>query len=135
MPLLLDVMAGPDGLDPRQRPMPTGGYVDALEASATGLRVGILTEGFGHAHSEADVDEMVRHAADRLAELGVEVIELSVPEHRLGMSAWIPIAVEGVISALFDQTVCPTGPPASTRPVSLTGTGPRSATVTSSRTS
>jgi amidase len=89
--------------------MPAGGYVDALGASATGLRVGILTEGFGHAHSEADVDEMVRHAADRLAELGVEVIELSVPEHRLGMSAWIPIAVEGVISALFDQTACPTG--------------------------
>ena len=32
-----------------------------------------------------------------------------MPEHRLGMSAWIPIAVEGVISSLVDQSACPTG--------------------------
>ena len=64
--LLLDVLAGPDGLDPRQRPMPTGGYVDALGVPVDGLRVGILTEGFGHDHSECDVDEIVRRAAENL---------------------------------------------------------------------
>ncbi|MGI9051484.1 MAG: amidase [Ilumatobacteraceae bacterium] len=109
--LLLDVLAGPDGLDPRQRPMPTGGYLDALGGSVDGVRVGILTEGFGHDHSEGDVDEMVRRAAENLTKLGVEVTEVSVPEHRVGMSAWIPIAVEGVISQLFDQTGCTTGAP------------------------
>ena len=108
---MLEVLAGPDGLDPRQRPMPSGGYVDALNASAAGLRVGILKEGFGHAHSEADVDEMVRQAAHDVAAYGVDVVELSIPEHGFGMSAWIPIAVEGVISALFDQSACTTGAP------------------------
>jgi amidase len=109
--VLLEVMAGPDGLDPRQRPMRTGGYVDALGSSAAGLRVGILIEGFGHAHSDPDVDEMVTRAARELAALGAEVSELSIPEHLIGMSAWLPIAVEGVISALIDQTACTTGAP------------------------
>ena len=107
--LLLEVLAGPDGLDPRQYPLPLGGYVDALSTSPQGLRVGILTEGFGHPHSEPDVDEVVRRAALGLAALGIDVSDVSVPEHRLGMSAWIPIAVEGVISALVDQSACPTG--------------------------
>ena len=109
--LLLEVMAGSDELDPRQRPMRSGGYVESLGASPTGLRIGIVTEGFGHPHSDVEVDDIVRRAADGLSGLGTDVIELSVPEHRLGMSAWIPIAVEGVISALFDQTGCTTGAP------------------------
>ena len=109
--VMLEVMAGPDGLDPRQRAMRAAGYVDALRYSATGLRVGILTEGFGHGHSDPAVDDMVRRAARQLRELGVEVSEVSVPEHRIGMSAWLPIAVEGVISALIDQTGCTTGAP------------------------
>ena len=94
--------------------MRTGGYVNALRSSATGLRVGILTEGFGHGHSDPAVDDMVRKAAHALEGLGTEVSEVSevsVPEHRIGLSAWLPIAVEGVISALIDQTGCTTGAP------------------------
>src|SRR4029077_1335374 len=46
--LMLGVLAGPDGLDPRQRtPPPPLDFSSALEAGAGGLRVGVLTEGFG----------------------------------------------------------------------------------------
>ena len=49
-----------------------------------------------------------------------------MPEHRIGMSAWIPIAVEGVISALSIRPDAPPAPPASSRRASSTGTAPRS---------
>ena len=46
--LLLEVVAGPDGLDPRQRAglVPTR-YTSALTGDVRGLRIGIVTEGFG----------------------------------------------------------------------------------------
>src|SRR5690349_6859914 len=50
--LVLDVIAGPDGLDPRQRrhgDRPS--FTDELSRAATGLRVGVLTEGFAHPES------------------------------------------------------------------------------------
>ena len=60
--LLLDVLAGPDGLDPRQAPplddQVSGGFADAIGRGVAGLRVGVLEEGFGHAVSEPDVDEV-----------------------------------------------------------------------------
>src|SRR5262249_53327331 len=43
--LLLDVIAGPDGLDSRQRDVRRGDYVAACEAGAKGLRIGVLREG------------------------------------------------------------------------------------------
>ena len=55
--LLLEVIAGPDGLDPRQRGVRTGSrYLDALGRGAGGLRIGVVREGFGHPNSEPDVD-------------------------------------------------------------------------------
>jgi amidase len=46
--LMLGVLAGPDGLDPRQRfDAPTGGFAEGLDAGVAGLRIGVLTEGFG----------------------------------------------------------------------------------------
>src|SRR6266536_6221003 len=45
--LLLEVIAGDDGLDPRQRVVTTDAYSNALTGDATGLRIGIVHEGFG----------------------------------------------------------------------------------------
>src|SRR5215469_7352537 len=79
--LLLEVIAGPDGIDSRQRDVPAGRYTDALEGSVKGLRIGVLKEGFGHPNSEADVDAKVREAAKRFAALGAIVEDISVPSH------------------------------------------------------
>jgi amidase len=46
--LMLGVLAGPDGLDPRQRATPPAlDFMSGLDAGVSGLRVGVVAEGFG----------------------------------------------------------------------------------------
>jgi amidase len=93
--LLLEVLAGPDGLDPRQVDVTTAAYTSALTGDARGLRIAVVTEGFGHPGSEADVDALVRKGAATLRQLGAQVDEVSIPFHLAGPAIWTPIAVEG----------------------------------------
>jgi amidase len=94
--LLLEAIAGEDGLDPRQRAVRVGDYRGSLNGDAQGLRIGIVTEGFGWPGlSEEDVDETVRRAAGVFGDLGAEVSEVSVPMHRDGIHIWNGIGVEG----------------------------------------
>src|SRR5438067_1781001 len=51
--LLLEVIAGPDGLDTRQRGVPAGRYSAALAGGVEGLRIAVVKEGFGHPNSES----------------------------------------------------------------------------------
>src|SRR5260370_28704344 len=93
---LLEVLAGADGLDPRQSGgLRTEAYTKQLTGHARGLRVGIVKEGFGWPNSEPDVDAMGREAAQRLTGAGATVSELSIPLHRDGIHIWNAIAVEG----------------------------------------
>jgi amidase len=48
--LLLEVLAGLDGLDPRQYAPQSKPYREALGRGAAGLRIAVLEEGFGHAN-------------------------------------------------------------------------------------
>jgi amidase len=82
--LFLEVLAGPDGLDPRQVNPRVDVYTRALGQGVKGLRIGILSEGFGREESEPAVDACVRSAAQRLRALGAAVEEISVPLHALG---------------------------------------------------
>ncbi|MDQ2802282.1 MAG: amidase, partial [Pseudomonadota bacterium] len=93
--LLLEVLAGPDGLDPRQyngQPKP---YREALGRGAKGLRIAVVDEGFGHPNSVAASDALVRAAGDRFKGLGSTVEKVSIPMHRLGLAIWLPIGAEG----------------------------------------
>src|SRR5262249_60644692 len=93
---LIEVIAEPDGLDPRQPPgLRTEAYTKRLTGDARGVRVGIVKEGFGWPNSEPDVDAMVREAAERLSRAGATVNEVSIPLHRDGVHIWNAIAVEG----------------------------------------
>ena len=92
---MLSVIAGPDGLDPRQIGTTTQDYVGALSQGAEGITIGLLTEGFGHPESEAAVDDGVTAAIKRFESLGATVKEISVPMHRDGIHIWNAIAVEG----------------------------------------
>ncbi|WP_323781797.1 amidase [Thalassovita sp.] len=94
--LLLEVLAGSDGLDPRQYCPQTYRYTEALGRGAQGLRIGVLKEGFHRPESEADVDHKVLAAADRFRELGARVDEVSIPEHHLAVDCWTAITVEGL---------------------------------------
>lgn len=99
--LLLEVIAGEDGLDPRQYAPRTARYTDALRRGIKGLRIGVVKEGFGHPNSEPDVDAKVRAAAEVFGKLGAIVEEVSVPMHAAGPAIWTPIALEGATELMM----------------------------------
>jgi amidase len=94
--LMLEVMAGADGLDPRQASPQVDTYSDYLERGVSGLRIGILQEGFQLANQDPRVAAKVRNAIARLEALGARVEEVSIPEHNLAASLWHPIGCEGL---------------------------------------
>ena len=99
--LLLEVLAGADGLDPRQYAPRTAPYTEALGRGVDGLRIGLVKEGFGHHNSEKDVDARVRSAAAVFGKLGAKVGEVSVPMHAMGPAIWSPIALEGATELMM----------------------------------
>lgn len=94
--LLLEVIAGTDGLDPRQYDVRVDKYTAALGRGVAGMRIGVVSESFGHAVSEPDVDQKVRQGAERLRALGATVDEISIPMHLDGPAIWTAIALEGL---------------------------------------
>jgi amidase len=100
--LMLEVLAGPDGLDPRQTAQAEARlYTDALHQDIAGLRIGVLREGFGLHNSEADVDASVRAAAEAFRHLGAIVEDVSVPMHATGKSIWTVLATEGATQQMM----------------------------------
>lgn len=97
---LLDVIAGPDGKDPRQAGAPTESvdYAAHLDAGIDGMRVGIVSEGFGwDGLSEDEVDATVETAALSLKQAGAKVSAVSIPRHRDALAVWNVIATEGAM--------------------------------------
>jgi amidase len=93
--LMLEVIAGKDPLDPRQGEVPVEGYTQALDGNVKGLRVGVVKEGFGLRHSEAEVDAAVHRSIAELAKIGMETREISVPVHSTAMSIYRGAMTEG----------------------------------------
>jgi amidase len=100
--LLLEVIAGADGLDPRQYSPRVDRYTAALGRGVSGLRIGVMLEGFNRADSEPDVDQKVRQAAERLRAMGAIVEDVSVPMHMDGPAIWTAIAVEGLQAQMMN---------------------------------
>jgi amidase len=103
----LQVIAGRDGLDPRQGSTPSEvpKYFDQLSADISGLKIGIVTEGFGWKESEPDVDRAVRAAASGFEELRAKVSELSIPVHRKAAMFMLGIDFEGSWRALQNHGI------------------------------
>jgi amidase len=99
--LLMEVIAGADGLDPRQYAPATAAYTQFLGKGVKGLKIGVVKEGFGHANSEKDVDAKVRAGADLFKKLGATVDDVSVPMHLAGVAIWLPIAAEGATELMM----------------------------------
>ncbi len=102
--LMLGVLAGFDGFDARQPPGVAGeDYVTALGTGASGLRVGVVTEGFGlPGLSDPQVDETVREATETLRNAGLKVEDVSVPWHGDAIHVWNVIATEGAAAQMVD---------------------------------
>ncbi|TFF27704.1 amidase [Jiella endophytica] len=99
--LLLEVLAGADGLDPRQYAPKVGAYTEALGKGVRGLKIGVLKEGFEVPGTEEGVKDKVKAAAERLAGLGAEISEISIPEHPLTAAVWNPITLEGFTAQMM----------------------------------
>lgn len=111
MATILDVLAGPDGLDPRQRDteFPFPSHVRAVEQAGdriNDIRIGVLAEGFGYADEpdaipgSSETVEAVKAAIDRLGALGAKVTEVSVPEHAMASLTVFPLLVMGQFALL-----------------------------------
>ena len=99
--LMLEVIAGPDGLDPRQHGMPSQPYTQALTMGIEGLTIGVVPEGFSTAGAEAEVDDRVKEAAARLKGLGAQLLETSIPLHPAGAAIWTPVFLEGATELMM----------------------------------
>lgn len=94
--LLLQVIAGNDGLDPRQcQALDSMDDRAKLGAPLTGLRIGLLDEGFALPRMQPEVSKHVLNAARMFQELGAQVLRVSVPLHDFGNDIWVPIGTEG----------------------------------------
>jgi amidase len=99
--LLLEAIAGEDGLDPRQVAVRKARYTEGLTGSLAGLRVSVIKEGFGWPGlSEDKVDETVGAAVEALARHGACVRQVSIPMHRDAVHLWNAIALEGATAQM-----------------------------------
>ncbi len=94
--LMLEVLAGRDGMDARQAGGEPERYMAGLGQSLAGLRIGVLSEGFDPAACAPDVAEGVRAAAERYGRLGAQVREVSVQLHGPGIAIWSGVFMDGV---------------------------------------
>jgi amidase len=99
--LLLEVIAGDDGFDPRIKAPQVHPYTQALGRGVKDLKIAIVKEGFGHHNSERGVDEKVRSSAERFTKLGARVEEVSIPMHLAAAALWTPIGIEGLTQTMM----------------------------------
>src|SRR6202795_504503 len=99
--LLLEVIAGDDGYDPRIKAPKVEQYTKALGSDVKGLKSAVLKEGFEQPGAEAAVNESVCEASKRLKSLGATVEDVSIPMHMLGPAIWTPIGTEGMTQTMM----------------------------------
>ncbi|HEY7660722.1 MAG TPA: Asp-tRNA(Asn)/Glu-tRNA(Gln) amidotransferase subunit GatA [Actinomycetota bacterium] len=89
--VLLSAIAGKDPMDATSLDEPRRDYAIGLEDEVAGLRVGVVREAFGEG-VEPGVRASVQSAIERLADLGLEVGEASLPHTDYALSAYYLIA-------------------------------------------
>jgi len=88
--MLLEVVAGHDPLDSTSLPEPSPSLVAHVNDGVVGKRVGLVRDLVDGA--DQDVVNAVEAAAGALRDAGATVVELSIPEFRLGLSAYYILA-------------------------------------------
>jgi len=78
MALLLQIMAGPDELDPVASRLPAGDYLSGLE-SASSPRIGLITSFFME-ESDQESQAQTRAVLEKLKSAGATVVEVTLPE-------------------------------------------------------
>jgi aspartyl-tRNA(Asn)/glutamyl-tRNA(Gln) amidotransferase subunit A len=89
---LLQAIAGEDPRDSTCLKAPVPNYLDALERSVSGLRVGMVRECFEQEGLDPQVKASVLAAANHLQSLGAELVDVSCPRFNDGIATYYVIA-------------------------------------------
>jgi aspartyl-tRNA(Asn)/glutamyl-tRNA(Gln) amidotransferase subunit A len=97
--IVLRTIAGRDPMDSTSAEMPVPDYVAELEKPISGLKIGVAKEYFG-AGLDAEVRKSVQVAIQKLADLGCEVIEISLPHTKYAVPTYYIVATAEASSNL-----------------------------------
>ena len=97
--LLLRTIAGRDPMDSTSADVPVPDYVTELEKPIRGLRVGVAKEYFGSG-LDSEVRAAVEAAIQKLAELGCEIVPVSLPHTEYAIPTYYIVATAEASSNL-----------------------------------
>jgi aspartyl-tRNA(Asn)/glutamyl-tRNA(Gln) amidotransferase subunit A len=97
--ILLGVIAGRDPMDSTCAEMPVPDYVAELDKPIKGLKIGVAKEYFGEG-LDAEVRKAVEAAIQKLAELGCEIIKVSLPHTEYAIPTYYIVATAEASSNL-----------------------------------
>lgn len=89
--LVLSVISGHDTGDSTSIPQPPLDLSAALGAGVSGMRIGVVSEMMGEG-IDPSVAARVRAAAEALSAAGADVVEVSIPAVKVGLSAYYVVA-------------------------------------------
>jgi aspartyl-tRNA(Asn)/glutamyl-tRNA(Gln) amidotransferase subunit A len=96
---VLQTIAGRDPMDSTSAHVPVPDYVAELDKPITGMRVGVPKEYFSEG-LDAEVKKSVEAAIQRLASLGCEIVEISLPHTPYAIPAYYIVATAEASSNL-----------------------------------
>jgi aspartyl-tRNA(Asn)/glutamyl-tRNA(Gln) amidotransferase subunit A len=97
--IVLRTIAGRDPMDSTSAELPVPDYVAELEKPVRGTRVGVAKEYFGEG-LDSEVRAAVEAAIQKLAKLGCEIIEVSLPHTKYAIPAYYLVATAEASSNL-----------------------------------
>ncbi|PYX14698.1 MAG: Asp-tRNA(Asn)/Glu-tRNA(Gln) amidotransferase GatCAB subunit A, partial [Acidobacteria bacterium] len=96
---VLGVIAGRDPMDSTSADVPVPDYVAELEKPVSGLKIGVAKEYFGEG-LDGEVRKAVEAAIQKLAGLGCEVVEVSLPHTKYAIPTYYIVATAEASSNL-----------------------------------
>src|SRR6266487_725138 len=96
---VLGVIGGRDPMDSTSAEVPVPNYVGELEKPVSGLKIGVAKEYFGEG-LDGEVRKAVEAAIQKLAGLGCEVVEVSLPHSKYAIPTYYIVATAEASSNL-----------------------------------
>ena len=97
--MVLRTIAGRDPMDSTSADVPVPDYVAELEKPVRGLKIGVPKEYFGEG-LDAEVTQAIEAAIQKLAGLGCEIVEVSLPHTQYAMPTYYIVATAEASSNL-----------------------------------
>lgn len=89
--LVYDVFAGPDPLDSTTISRDPKGYVDSLDTTLKGKKIGVIKDYMGDGVDEG-VRQQILSAVDKLKDAGADIVEVSLPSISLALAVYYIVA-------------------------------------------